>query len=144
MDGARTPAADVDATVIGAAVIGATVSVRFGEAGADPDRLALLADGLTEDLRSLDGARVTQASAGPPPPDARGMDLATLGELVVVLGASATLVRELIGVVADWRRARAETRTVEVTIGDATLRLGSATADQQQRLIEDFLRDPRR
>ena len=65
---------------------------------------------------------VDRPSAGPAPADARGVDLAIVGQLIVEFGKAGPVLGQVIEVVQAWA-ARSPQRTAKLTIGDDTLEL---------------------
>ncbi len=65
--------------------------LMIGEAGADAERLDLLAGYLRSELESLDGVTVGRDTGSPAPPGARGLDLIAADGLVVGLARSDAL-----------------------------------------------------
>ena len=118
------------------------ILLRVDEEGADAERLEDLADGLRAELLALDAEDVRSVRGEKSPPGARGVDLDTVGALLVTGEATAKLLVPLLSVVRSWlgRTKDAVPRTVQVTIGDKRIRLGDATADQQAQLVAEFLR----
>ncbi len=108
--------------------------------GADDEQLDELTEALRNELGALDGARVLRLSGGEPPPGARAAELAAVGALVVTIKGSVDLLRELIDAIRSWLGRSAHQRTVQITIGDRSLRIENASAAQQDRLIEEFVR----
>ena len=124
------------------AVVEGQVLVRIAEEGADTERLAELSNALCADLLALDVDDVTPVSAGAPPSGARGVDVQTVDALLVTGRAVVDLLGPLISAVRSWmdRHGDATPRTVELTVGDKTLKVTDATPDQQDRLVMEFLR----
>ena len=118
----------------------ADLTVVVHDADADPDALDALAGGLREELLALDVDDVDRARAGAPPPGARGLDVAALGALVVSLQASTALLDQVVGTIRGWLRRGGPGRSVEITVGDATIKLDGATDAQQERLVREFVR----
>jgi hypothetical protein len=116
------------------------VLVKIDEGDADADRLAELSEDLRAELLGLDVQDVTLVRAGQSPPDSRGTDLATAGLLLVLIKDSMDLVGHMITVLRSWLGRSTTSRTVELTVGDRTLRLTNASSDQQDRLVEEFVR----
>ena len=121
-----------------------TATVRVTEGDGDPERVANAAESLRLDILTLDAVTVSSTPADPEdvPDGARVVDPAEVGELVVLSGSSAEVVRQLITIVASWRRSRQVSRTgsVEVEIGDARISFTNPTAEQQERLVDAFIK----
>jgi hypothetical protein len=109
---------------------------------ADPDvsteMLDELAIAVREELLDTEVESVSSATNGPAPDDSRALDATVVGELVVVLGSSATLLRSVLGVLKAWRE-RNRPRRVEVRIADERLVLSDATEAEQERLVDEFI-----
>lgn len=89
------------------------------------------------DLREVDD--VARVSAGPAPPGSRGVDMAALGALVVSISPGVDLLGKVLRVVQDWmKRGQKKSHTMRITIQGQSLEL-TATAAQQQQLVEQFL-----
>lgn len=116
--------------------------VRIDEPDADDDRLEHLALGLREELLEVDVDDVRRLRAGEAPAGTRGLELAAIGALLVSVKVSTETVGAVVRTIRGWlTRGTPEGRSVTVTIGDRTLQLQSASPDQQERLIEEFLRN---
>lgn len=117
------------------------VLVRVQESGADAERLADLADNLRTEILALDVDDVRPVSDGAAPPGSRAMDVAAVGALLASLNGSTEALGHLVRTVRSWlgRGANAVPRTVELTVGDKTLRVTNASGEQQDRLVEAFI-----
>jgi Effector Associated Constant Component 1 len=111
-----------------------TVEIDLG-----PDAEAAELDEATRQLREQllqldveDVARPAEAA----PADARGVDVAALGTLLVTAGQSA--VSAIAGALASWL-ARRPRRTVKLQIGDDSIELTDASAEEQRQLLAAFL-----
>lgn len=117
------------------------VRVYLSEDGADAERLALLTGYLRQELLQLEVQDVTAPRVGEPPPGARALDVAAVGALLVSLSSSVEGLRAVVAAVRRWlaggERVR---RTVRLEIGGDTLELSEATAADQDRLIDVFIR----
>jgi len=102
--------------------------------GDDPEQLAELAARLRGELLDLDVQGVEQLPGEPVPAGAKGM-AAIAGWLAVQLGPEA--LRTVLAKVADW--VTRNERTVEVIIGDDTLKVSRATREQQEKIIDGWL-----
>jgi hypothetical protein len=115
--------------------------LRVSEDGADEERLVLLTGYLRADLLQLDVENVTTLRAGETPPDARAADLAVVGGLLVTLGESAEGLKAVILAIRDWlRRGQGKPRAVRLELDGDELELSQASAADQERLIELFVR----
>jgi hypothetical protein len=115
--------------------------VTIDEPGAGPERLEELAGTLRAELLDLDVEDVRPVPAGAAPPGSRGIDPAAVAAFVVSLGGSAEAVSQMVTALQAWvGRGRTHPRTVEMTVGDKTLRITDASPDQQARLVGEFVR----
>ena len=102
--------------------------------GDDAGELAELTGWLRGELLDLDVQGVERRPNEAVPSDAKGVaDIA--GWLLVQLGPEA--LRAVLAKVADW--VTRNDRTVEVSYGGDTLKLGRATREQQEKIIDDWL-----
>jgi hypothetical protein len=102
--------------------------------GDDAGELAKRAGWLRGELRDLDVQRVDRLPGEAGPAGAKGVaDVA--GWLLVQLGPEA--LRVVLAKVADW--VTRNDRVVEVSYGGDTLRLGRATREQQDKIIDGWL-----
>jgi hypothetical protein len=101
----------------------------------DAEELADLGDRLRDELLEYDVSSVEPLPADEAPPGAKGIG-EVAGWLVAQFGTLDGLRAALDGVRA-W--AARNQRTVEVTMNGETPKLGNATAQQQQDLIDDWL-----
>jgi hypothetical protein len=93
---------------------------------------------LREDLLALDVAAVHALPSGAAPPDTRGVDAMTVGAFLVSLPATPALLSAVIDVVRGWV-ARSGGRSVRVEIDGDSLELSQVSAEEQSRLIDDWL-----
>jgi hypothetical protein len=118
----------------------AMVLVTIEESGADDERLDELTSVLSAELLSADVDDVARVSAGDAPPGARAVDLAAIGALLVTLQTSIAAVDRMVAAVRSWLGRGSTERSAELVVGDVTLRLTGSSSDQQDRLIEEFVR----
>jgi Effector Associated Constant Component 1 len=116
-----------------------TLTVTLDDPDADPERLDQLTAVVREELLDTDVQDVSRAGSGPRPAGSRAGDGTAVGELVVVLVSSASLLRAVIGVLAAWRD-RHRPRSVKIKVGDVSLRIDETTAEQQERLVDEIVR----
>jgi hypothetical protein len=88
---------------------------------------------------ALDVEDVERVGEGQAPPGTRAVELAAVGALLVIFKESAQLVTGIVTAVRSWLLAAPPGRTVEITLGDTTLKVASATPDQQEKLIAEFV-----
>ena len=100
----------------------------------DAGDLADLARLLRGELLDLDVSAVDRLPDEAVPPGAKGV-AAIAGWLVVQLGPEA--LRVVLAKVADW--VTRNDREVEITLGGDTLKLGRATREQQEKIIDGWL-----
>jgi hypothetical protein len=100
----------------------------------DAGDLADLAGLLRGELLDLDVSAVDRLPDEAVPPGAKGV-AALAGWLAVQLGPEA--LRAVLAKVADW--VTRNDRVVEVSLDGDTLRLGRATREQQEKIIDGWL-----
>jgi len=100
----------------------------------DAGELAELTGWLRAELLDLDLEAVEQVSGKNVPSGAKGV-AAVAGWLAVQLGPEA--LRAVLAKVADW--VTRNDRVVEVSYGGDTLKLGRATREQQEKIIDGWL-----
>lgn len=129
-----------------------TAHIALHEPDAEPEFLDELTRALRVELLELetpvpdvpddepDASHVSDVSLVPveTPTGARALDGNAVGELTMVLGSSAALLRTVIGVLRAWRERRPE-RTVDLKVGKERLYLADATPEQQDRAVEAFI-----
>ena len=117
--------------------------LHLSEDGADAERLAVLTGYLrAELLQSVDVEDVGALPAGEPrAPGARVFGVVTVGALLIALGQSAEGLRSVVSVIRDWlRRGQGTGRAVRLELDGDALELSQASAADQERLIELFIR----
>lgn len=113
--------------------------LRVSVVGEDgPERLEAAADALREELLELDVGSVRRMTTGPAPTDARGIDLAALGGLIVSLPAAPELFATVVDVVRRWL-TRSKARSVRIEIDGDLLELSQVSEQDQTRLVDAWL-----
>ena len=113
----------------------------LSEEGAGAERLAMLTGYPRPELLQLDIEDVRALPAGEPLPGARMFGVAIVGALLIVLGQSAEGLRSVVSAVRGWlRRGEGKGRMVRLELGGDALELSQASAADQDRLIELFVR----
>jgi hypothetical protein len=117
------------------------VKIELFEPEADAERVDELTQLLREELLQLDVDSAEPVPGGPAPEGSKGLELATIGALLVTLRSSAELAERVVSVVRSWlRRGSSPARAVRLTVEGRTLELSAATDAQQQQLVEEFVR----
>jgi len=137
---ARTGADAVGVAVSGGDWVDAVVAVGVAESGADAERLEDLAGVLGEEILAAGLGSVSVARGSVPPPGSRAVDVAAVGGLLVSVSGSVDVLRHLVGAVRAWLGRSPAERSVELAVGGMRLRVSNASADQQERLVEEFIR----
>jgi hypothetical protein len=115
--------------------------LHLSEEGADAERLAVLTGYLRAELLQADVEDVSALPGGEPPPGARVFGVAAVGALLIALGQSAEGLRSVVSVIRDWLgRGQGTGRAVRLELGGDALELSQASAADQERLIELFIR----
>jgi len=118
------------------------LKIELVEPEGDPEALADLVRNLRLELLELDVDSVSSVPAGPAPPGSKGVELAAVAALFVHLNGSRAAITSVVSTVRAWlQRGRPSPgRTLKVTIGERTLELTAATAEQQEQLVQEFIR----
>lgn len=118
------------------------LKIELVEPDADPEALAELIGNLRRELLELDVDSVSSISAGPVPPGSKGVELAEAAALLVQLKASASVLASVVSTIRGWlRRGTPQPgRTLRISIEGRTLELTAATIEQQDQLVQEFLR----
>lgn len=116
--------------------------LHLSEEDADAERLAVLTGYLRAELLQLDVVEeVSSLPAGEPPPGARVFGVATVGALLIALGQSVEGLQSVVSVIRDWlRRGEGTGRAVRLELDGDAFELSQASAADQERLIELFIR----
>ena len=119
----------------------AVVRVELLDPDSDPETRDVLMLDLREELVQLDVESVSTVPGGPAPPGSKGLDMAAAAALLVQVQGSITALSVLVSAVRTWlRRGKDPGASVKLTIGEQTLELSHATSEQQDRLVQEFLR----
>lgn len=102
----------------------------------DAEDLDSLRGELNEELALLDVDAVERVGGGKPPPGARALEAAVVGQLLVKAGPGA--VSEIVRTVRGWLR-RSGARSVELSIDGDTIKLSRISEKEQDRLLEVFV-----
>ena len=117
------------------------VKIELFEPGADAEAVDRLTGDLRLELLELDVDSVSPVSAGPAPAGSKGLDLAAIGELLVHVRSSLPLVTAVVSAARAWLlRGRSPGRSLKVTVDGRTLELTAATAEEQEQIVQEFVR----
>ena len=121
--------------------VGRELKIELFEPGADAETLDQLTNDLRLELLELDVDSVSPVSAGPAPEDSKGLELVAIGALLVHVKDSLPLVKSVVSVVRSWLlRGSSSGRSLKVTVDGRTLDLSAATPEQQQQIVDEFVR----
>lgn len=115
------------------------VQVAVTSDDADSEALADGVVALGQELADLDVTDVAPAAAGDAPPGAKGVELLALGGLIVKLGRSSRVLREVVDAVRDWV-GRTGARSVKMTIDGDVLEVTGASTSEVQVLVDTWVR----
>jgi len=116
------------------------IIIELVDPTADADELDLSAHALRQELLEMpDVESVTARAEGPAPEGTRGVDVSSVGEMIVVAQSGVTLLGSLIGLLQGWLGRREPSQSLKLTIDGKSIEL-TATAGQQQALVDEFLR----
>jgi hypothetical protein len=107
----------------------------------DPEDVDTQARQLRAELLDLDVDSVDFAPGGPPPAASKGVDPATISEIIVALSSSPVLI-QLGRLLRDWV-ARGTERKIEIEVGKKKLTITGSPADLDGAVIEAFFREVR-
>lgn len=91
---------------------------------------------LAAELRGVRGVAVERATTVAPE-DAKSVDFAAIGSLLVSLSGAGGPIAALVGVLGGWVN-RESGRKIRVKVGDKEIELTGANQDQAQQLIDAF------
>lgn len=115
--------------------------IELFEPDADPATVDELTRNLRNELLDLDVDSITQPVVGPAPEGSKGLELMAIGALLVQVKNSIPLVTSVVSAVRSWlQRGASPGRSLKVTVDGHSLELTAATDEQQQRIVEEFVR----
>lgn len=116
-----------------------SLHIQLSEEGADDERLDTLTKYLRQELLELDVSDVRPATSGEAPEGSRGLDVMSVGGLVVSWLSSDAL-RTVITTVRNWlSRGPSESNTVRLWVDGDVLELYAASTADQEKLIDMFV-----
>jgi len=127
--------------------MGNVIEVRLSvwEEDADDEVLRKLAGYLRDDLRESVASEATSSNypdGATAPLDTRGVDLETVGTVLVTVQSSVEVLALIVATAQNWlRRSPTPDRRVRVKLRDREVELDAATPAQQQQLVDLFAAD---
>jgi hypothetical protein len=104
----------------------------------DPEDVDRQARQLRAELLDLDVDSAEFAPGGPPPAASKGLDPATVTEIIVALSSSPVLI-QLGRALRDWVKRGTE-RKIEIQVGEDRLTITGSSAEVDRAVIEAFFR----
>lgn len=114
------------------------LQVQVGE-GADDDSLAESVAVLSGEIAELDVHDVRPQPAGAAPTGAKGLELLAAGTLLIKLGRSSKILREVVDAVRDWMD-RSDTRKVKMVVDGDVLEITGASDVDIKALVDAFVK----
>ena len=112
--------------------------LQVGE-DADDDSLAESVAVLSGELAELDVHDVAPDIAGAAPPGTKGIELLAVGTLLVKLGRSSKILREVVDTVRDWMD-RSDTSKVKMVVDGDVLEITGASDTDVKALVDAFIK----
>jgi hypothetical protein len=116
------------------------VLVVESEPDADPNEVDRSVRQLRAELKDLDVESVAPAISENTPLGAKGVDLLSLGALLITLTATGGVFTVLIETARDWLARNAAARRISVTIDGDTIVLEKGSPQERSALIEAYMR----
>jgi Effector Associated Constant Component 1 len=106
----------------------------------DPAELDALTRALRAEILQVDEVdRVEQATAGPAPEGAKGLDVTAIGSLIVGISPGVQAIGKVVEVVRNWLASRvSSTPPLQMTIGDKSITV-VPDKEQQDALVAAFV-----
>ncbi len=117
----------------------AEIRITLDDLAADEEQHESMSIALREEILSTDVDDVRFVRTGLAPDGTRGLDATTVNQLLVTMPASLAAMTALVNAVRGWLSRSSDSRSVELTLGDKSLKLAGASSDDQERLVDDFL-----
>jgi hypothetical protein len=121
--------------------VGGQLKIELYEPGADEEALDELTRNLRLELLELDVESVSPPVTGPAPEGSKGLEIAAIAALLVDFKGSVQVVATVVSAVRAWlQRGASSRRSLKVTVDGRVLELSAATAEQQQQVVDEFVR----
>lgn len=106
----------------------------------EPDEAERAVRRLRAELTELDVESVTLVASRTAPAGAKGIDLSSLGTLLVTLSATGGVITIMLHTARDWLARHATARRISVTIDGDTIVLEKASPHERAALIDAYIR----
>jgi hypothetical protein len=110
------------------------------DAELDADAGERLTRQLRAELAELDIESIGAPAGRDAPDGAKGADPVTLGAIVMAMSASGGVFNSVVETLRDWLGRHARRHRISVTIDGDTIELERASAEQEQQLVEAYVR----
>ena len=112
--------------------------VPGGDAPDDDEALAESVLALVDELADLDVDEVLPVAAGEAPEGSKGVELLALGGLLIKLGQSSRVLRQVVDAIRDWV-GRTGARSVKMTVDGDVLEVTGASGADMKKLIDAWV-----
>ena len=110
----------------------------------DPELDAEIADRTARQLRAelaqLDIESIRNAPGKPAPVHAKGVDGATVSDIIMTMSASGGVLTMAIAALREWLARQSRRHHISITIDGDTLDLDHASDDERRRLVDAYVR----
>lgn len=110
------------------------LDIRLGQRADDPGDLAEICTA----LRAAGADKAERPTFGQPIPGKRGVEQIA-ADVVATLSASAVVLERALGALRKWLAGRPQ-RSIEVTIGDASITMTGLSSVNEDRIVDAFIR----
>ena len=116
------------------------ITIELAETDADPELLEQLTYALRDEILETPVDSVAMPVIGEPPEGSRALSILAIGALLVPMKGGAEALQQVVGVVRSWFNRKPAQRTLKITVGDKVLELSAASAEEQQQVVDGFLK----
>lgn len=106
----------------------------------DPEIVDRTARQLRAELAELDIESIRNAPGEPAPAHTKGVDGATISDIIMTMSASGGALTVAIAALKEWLARQSRRHHISVTIDGDTLELDHASDDERRRLIDAYVR----
>ncbi len=112
--------------------------VPGGDLPDDDEALAESVLALVDELAELDVDEVLPVASGEAPEGSKGVELLALGGLLIKLGQSSRVLRQVVDAIRDWV-GRTGARSVKMTVDGDVLEVTGASGADMRKLIDAWV-----